>query len=278
MKFEDGSVLEQENKRNLSTNELDNALVVMHNELARKQTRWNVRETKLFYSALSKIRWRDENNWINLKKKDVVEILEIDKRNTNKLRKMFEGVLKKSYIKFGKDDDTWSDGFLLTDVKSNRNEISIKFNDTYLPLLDQLTNNFTMFQLKNVAHFKSKYSIILYQFLKSWFNPKALVNIRTITLKEAKKMFELADGEYVRKGGSRNGIFDTTNFKVKTLDRAMKEINGEEEKSKSKMVIEEINTLKFRGMVAGYEIKFSMLNEDGTRIWNIDDNLCFQYS
>lgn len=254
--------IELKSERKISKNKLDNALVVMHNQLARKQTKWNARETKLFYAALSQIKWRDDNNWVCLKKADIVDKLEIDKRDTNKLRKMYEDVLKKSYVKFGADDEDWNDGFLITNIKTTRNEVFIKFSEEFLPLLDQLTNHFTMFGLDNVAHFKSKYAIILFQFLKSWYNPKGIINHQQITLNEMKRMFEIKDNEYVRKNGRNKGVFDTANFKKKTLDKGVSEIN--KDVVKSGMHIANVETIKHRGMVAGYDIAFSLVNHDGT--------------
>ena len=256
--------IELENERNLNKNELDNALVVMHNQLARKQTKWSARETKLFYSALSQIKWRDDESWVRLKKSDIVEKLEIDKRDTNKLRAMFQEVMKKSMIKFdGSTEEEWDDGFLITRVRTTKKEIFVQFGEAYLPLLEKLTSHFTMFELENVAHFKSKYAIILFQYLKSWYNPQGMINHQRITLDEMKRIFELKEGEYVRKGGARDGIFDTTNFKKKTIDKAIKEIN--KDVVKSGMYIDNIETIKHRGMVAGYDIAYSLVTSEGTR-------------
>lgn len=250
--------------KKMSKNELDNALVVMHNQLARKQTKWNARETKLFYSALSQIKWRDENNWVCLKKADIVEKLGIDRRDTNKLRMMYQEVMKKSFVQFdGPTEEEWHDGFLITESKTTRNEVFIRFNDTFLPLLDQLTSHFTMFELDNVAHFKSKYAIVLFQYLKSWYNPKGMINHKRITLAEMKRMFELKDDEYVRKNGRNKGVFDTANFKKKTIDKAVEEIN--KDVVKSRMHIAKVETIKHRGMVAGYDIAYSLVNSDGSR-------------
>lgn len=256
--------------KKMEHNELENALVVMSNTLARKQTLWSVRETKLFYSALSQIKTRDESNFVKLKKKDLIHKLKIDKRDTNKLRAMFQEVMKKSFVKFdGVTEEEWHDGFLIVEAKTTRNDVYVRFNDTFLPLLDQLENHFTMFELDNVAHFKSKYSILLFQNLKSWANPDYFVKNKKYTLAELKKMFEIKEGEYVRKTGVNKGIFDTSNFKKKTLDKAMQEINADI--IKSGMCIREIKTIKCNGMVAGYDIYFCLINEKGEVIWNDPD-------
>ena len=59
---------------NGTINELEQAKIVMKNQLIRKQTKWSVTEVKLFYSALSQIKKRDENCWVKLKKRDIIEM------------------------------------------------------------------------------------------------------------------------------------------------------------------------------------------------------------
>ena len=71
--------------RPTNVNELSKDLIVLHNILARKSTRWNTLELKLFYAVISQIRTRDDKNVIRLKKADICDILEIDKKNSNKL-------------------------------------------------------------------------------------------------------------------------------------------------------------------------------------------------
>lgn len=259
--------LEFFNNRKMTDNQLENALIVMHNQLARKQTKWNARETKLFFSALSQIKWRDDENWVRLKKSEIVSKLELDPRDTNKLRDMFQSVMKKSLIQFdGPTEEEWDDGFLITRVKTTRNEVYVKFAEDYLPLLDQLESHFTMFHLENVLNFKSKYAIVLFQDLKSRYNPKGIINHWQYRLDELKYLFNIKDGEYVRNTGRQKGTFDTANFKKKTLDRAVEEINKNTDQCR--MYIEKVEVLKKYGMVVGYDIAFSLTNGNGFRCDN----------
>lgn len=256
--------IELEDGREMTQNLLDNALVVMHNQLARKQTKWTARETKLFYSALSQIKWRDTDDWVRLKKSDIVEKIEMDKNDTAKLRKLYQEVMKKSLVQFdGPTEEIWHDGFLIVEIKTTKKDVYVKFNKAFLPLLDQLTSHFTMFALDNVAHFKSKYAIVLFQYLKSWYNPQGIINHKRITLNELKRMFETKDNEYmVKRKGVKGTVFDTYSFKKYTLDKAVSEIN--KDVVKSGMHIANVETIKHRGMVAGYDIAFSLVNHDGT--------------
>lgn len=262
--------LEKCNNRTLSKNELDNALVVMANTLARKQTRWNARENKLFLTALSQIKRRDSENWVRLSKADVVAKLDIDPRDTNKLREMFLSVMHKSMLKFdGPTEEEWDDGFMIIQIRTTKKDVFVRFNSTYLPLLDQLESYFTMFKLDNVTGFKSKYAIVLFQDLKSRYDNSAIINHWRYTLDELKYLFGIKEGEYVRNTGRKTGSFDTANFKAKTLDIAVEEIN--KDPLRSRMHIENVETLKFRGRVVGYDIAFCLVDENGYR-YNAEDD------
>ena len=120
-----------------------------------------------------------------------------------------------------------------------------------------------MFHLENVLGFKSKYAIVLFQDLKSRYNPEGVINHWQYKLDELKYLFNVQEGEYIRKTGRNKGIFDTANFKIKTLDRAVEEIN--KDVVRSGMHIENVEVLKHRGRVVGYDIAFSLISKDGTR-------------
>ena len=86
--------------KEFTNNKLDHALITMKNIVARKQTQWSSRETKLFLAALSQITDRDKENWVTMNKSDIIEILEMDARDTNKLRSLFKDVANKSWVQY----------------------------------------------------------------------------------------------------------------------------------------------------------------------------------
>lgn len=271
--------MEYFDERDFSKNSLDNALVVMSNAIARKQTKWSARETKLFLSALSQIKWRNAEDWVTLSKKDIIKKLGMDTRDSNKLRNIFKEVAKKSWVEFnGINEDEWQDGFLIVGAKSTRNNVSVHFNKTYLPLLDKLESHFTKYHLDNIAHFKSKHAIILFQNLKSWYNPTTVFTHKKYSLQELKSLFELKEDAYMvkrvnKKTGKENITFDVYTFEKKVLKKAQEEINSNP--VLSGMHIDEIRKLKTngeKGYVTGYEFIYSLVNEDGSRYYPTLDN------
>ena len=164
--------LEKNELKILSNNEFDNALVVISNLIARATTKWTLEETKLFLCSISKIRTRDKDCWVTMSKRDIAEKLDIDPTNRTKMREMFKRMVQKSYVEIDGDGDLeYLDGVLLTGIKSTKKEISVRFNDTYMPLLDQLSAHFTEFYLEYVKDFSRLSSYNLYVYLCSWHDP-----------------------------------------------------------------------------------------------------------
>ena len=269
--------MEKKDNSMLNHNVLDNALVVMANTLARKQTKWSVREVKLFLTALSQIKTRDSDNWVTMNKVDIIKKLEMDSRDTNKLRKLFQDVAEKSWVRFnGPSEEEWEDGFLIIKAKSTRNTVSLQFSKDYLPLLDQLETRFTWFYLDNIAHFSSKHAISLYQFLRSWYDKEYMITHKKVSLSDLKQLFELDENSYMvkrtdKKTGRVNTVFDVYNFEKKVLKKAIEEINADPVKSGMHVSYEKLKSHGKTGYVQGYDFAFSLIKSDGTRRYDKED-------
>ena len=83
---------------------------------------------------------------------------------------------------------------------------------------------------------------------------------------EMKKMFEIGEKDYmVKRGKNKDRItFDTYSFKKYTLDVAVAEINADP--IKSGMKIGNVETIKHRGFVWGYDIEYTLIDTQG-HIW-----------
>lgn len=252
-----------DNKQLSESNVFDNALVVISNLIARATTKWTVEETKLFLCAVTKIKSRNEDNWVTLPKIDIQEKLGITQQNGTWLRETFKKVVQKSYIQLnGQSADEWHDGFLLYEIKSTKKTISIKFNDTYIPLLDQLSSHFTEFYLDYVKDFKRLSSFNLYVFLSSWHDPDYLIQNKKIAKNELPKIFNLKDSDYWRHYGTEKAKFDWSDFEKRVLKPAIEEINN---LSSCDMHIDSCEKVKKGKTVLGYDIKYSFVDENGYR-------------
>lgn len=259
--------IEKNEIKTMTDNTLDNALVVISNLIARATTKWSLEETKLFLCSVTKVRLRDSENWVTLSKKDVVEKLSIDPTNRSKLRDMFKKMMQKSYVQFdGPSEDEWEDGFLLISVRSTKKEISVKFNEVYLPLLNRLSSHFTEFYLDYVKDFTRMSSYNLYVFLCSWHDPDYLIQNKKIKKSELHKVFNLKESDYWRNYGTENAKFHWADFEKYVLNPAIEEINNLAKEGKCDMYIESCDKVKKSTKnVLGYDIRYSFIGKDGCR-------------
>lgn len=246
---------------NLQENELAYARVTLKNLLLRKQTKWTAVEVKLFYCVLSQIKTRDETNCVKLSKKSISEVFDLNHEYTSNLRSLFNSLMKKSFVHFdGPTEEDWADGFLISQVRSTKKHVFVKFTDSYLPLLDDLSDNFTTFFLDNISKMKTKHAINLFTYLKSTYYPIRPEQRTEIGIKELKNIFELSEDAYVRKTGRDKGKFDVTNFRKRVLEPAIAEIN---ENFSGMRIDPNIKPIR-RGAIIGYELLYCLLNRDGS--------------
>ncbi len=253
--------IERKDKYELSDNMLNDALIVISNLIARATTRWTLEETKLFLCSVSQIKKRNNENWVTMSKRDIAEKLDIDPTNRAKMREMYKRVMQKSYIQIdGETEDDWDDGFLLIQIKSTKKDISVRFNDTYIPLLDQLSTHFTEFYLDYVKDFSRLSSYNLYVYLCSWQDSNYAIQNKKIAKKDLAKVFNLKDGEYWRNYGTDQAKFDFPYFERRVLNPAIQEINELKSCDMHILSCEKVKKGKF---VLGYDIRYCFVGEDG---------------
>ena len=257
---------EKDMSQDFTNNKMETSLVVMANTLARRRTKWSVNEQKLFFAAISRIQDMDENLWITLKTKDVLKTLHMDSHDysSDELKQLLYELRDKSRVTFD-DGEEWLDGNLIRFVKANRQTIEIRMEEEYLPLIQHLEKQFTMFRLSSIGYFKSKATITLYTDLRSRYNRLNLNQDGSYSWKysltQMKELFQLSETDYVRKPTKgRKGGFDTADFKRKTIDKALSEINSNPAISGMRV---ECEVIKDGREVLGYKFNYILVNEDG---------------
>ncbi len=98
-------------------------------------------------------------------------------------------------------------------ISRNSGKIKVRFNEDMKPYLLQLRNNFTKYEIANVLCMKSKYSIRLYELVKSIHFHEMEEYTRTFTVDELRKRLDA--GTYPR----------FCNFNQRVLKPAIEEIN-----------------------------------------------------
>ena len=205
-------------------NSLENQVIAMSNTLAEKSTRFSIVQQKLFYVCLASLKHGvNSKDEVEINKQELFNYLQIenDTSRWTRIRYEFKKLAKNSYIEFGTDEE-FCDGFLIYSFRSTRNSIFVRFNDYYLPLVQQLANNFVRLLDDDVVSFDSKFSMMLYQNLMK--DKWKLTNIDYLGIdystRRLKMIFGLSIDDYVQ-----NGRFNRADFERRTINRAVKEIN-----------------------------------------------------
>lgn len=233
-------------------NTLENQVIAMSNTLAQKATRFNAFQQRLFYVTLAALKKEiNSNNEVEIDKEELFEYLNIHNshRHTD-LRKSLIKLSHSSFVQFGTDEE-FCDGFIITGARTTRKKAYIRFDSYFLPLVQELADNFVRLLDDDVVSFDSKFSMMLYQnlFKDKWKLADPLYQGCDYSTKRLKMMFGLEKDDYVRK----NGTFDRKSFEMKTTDKAVREIN---EKSRC------IKNLKYRKIKKGRRVQFYLFTFD----------------
>lgn len=231
-------------------NSLENQVIAMSNTLAEKSTRFTIIQQKMFYVCLASLKKGvNSKDEVEIDKQELFDYLNLNTDNNRwtRIRYEFKKLAHNSYIEFGTDEE-FCDGFLIYSFRSTRNSIYVRFNDYYLPLVQQLANNFVRLLDDDVISFDSKFSMMLYQNLMK--DKWKLTNVDYLGIdystRKLKMMFGLSIDDYMR-----NDHFDRYNFERKTINKAVDEIN-----KKSKC----IKNLTYRKVKKGSRIQYYLFS------------------
>lgn len=208
-----------------TSNSLKNQVIAMSNILAEKSTRFSVMQQKLFYVCIASLKHGiNTRNEVEINKQELFNCLGIEKETGRytRIKGEFEQLAHNSFVEFDTTDG-FSQGFLIYNIRLSKNTFFVKFNDYYLPLVQELANNYVRLLDDDVISFSSKFSMMLYQNLMK--DKWKLTNVDHLGIdystKQLKMMFGLSKSDYMRK----NDSFNRSEFEKKTINKAIDEIN-----------------------------------------------------
>lgn len=185
--------------------------VKIHNDLAVARYSLSLSEQKLFIYAIRHLNQNDKN-FVESKFRliDFANYAHLDvKRLYKDIDQMTESLMK-TIIRIKTSKDKWTRLNLTRNSEYDNGIISFTFNDDMKKLLLQLQEHYFL-QSPSIMNFKSKYSIRMYDFLKSTSYSR---NVVEINIEELKEMLDI-EGQYER----------TSNLKQIVIDVAVREIN-----------------------------------------------------
>ncbi|GEK35569.1 RepB family plasmid replication initiator protein [Kurthia sibirica] len=169
------SVILSERRENLK--EISNRKVVEHNDLITGVAKMDKTPIKIFELAVSCIDTKNppENNSVCLTKKTLFAFFDVTDTNKNfRFKKVIEEMQNQIFLinKKTSKGNTYERVVPIPSIKwSDFDDIvTFRFDESVMPYLLDLKDNFTQFALMDIMEMTSKYSIILYKWIMMKYN------------------------------------------------------------------------------------------------------------
>jgi plasmid replication initiation protein len=187
--------------------------VYKSNDLIQK-TRYTLsaQEQKVLLYTISKIKPNDTTQEFTFSIKALCEIcgIEFHSKNYSNFKATIKHLADKSFWIAQEEKQILCRWYNKVEINEKDLTVYLKLDEKLIPYLTAIKENYTSYILENVLVMKSKYSIRLYEILKSYANLKEYI----VSVENLKDKLQCA--EYP--------IYN--NFKVRVLDMAINEINN----------------------------------------------------
>lgn len=164
--------------------------VVKSNELIQQRTHMlSVQEQKIILFLISQL--KPEQKEFDYQTFDIIDFCDMcgidhsSGKNYSDLRKAIKNLRDKSMWVIGKETDTLMSWISNAQIEKNNGKIKIRFDEEMKPYLLELKNRYTQFDLIFTLGMKSKYSVRLYEILKSYEKTNEPVEFSLTRFKEA---------------------------------------------------------------------------------------------
>lgn len=186
--------------------------IVIANKINEARYRMTTTEHKMFLYCIGSVNNDDKkiNNYFEITTKAFANYLGVSSTNLYRdMKNITDGLTNKTIeIKTGAESHIRMP--VIERLEFNNGLIKIHINKHLAPYLLDLKNNFTKYYLKDVIHFKSNYSIRIYQLLSQYVNLKFV----TYDIEKLKHLLNIDSSQY-------NNYAD---FKRYVLNKAQNEI------------------------------------------------------
>lgn len=203
-------------------NELDNARVGKSNALIEASYRLSVQEQRIILAAISQVR-RDEvvtdEVMYSIEVRSLADLADISVNDAYKECKAAALRLKRRDIRIEQEPNStkkkpkvlitgWVQTIAYIDAEAR---VELRFTKDILPYINQLSSNFSLYRLKNVAQMTSAHAIRLYEMIVRWYTTGSRCEIAVADLKKEL----MIEKDYKR-------LFD---LKKRVINPAIKQIN-----------------------------------------------------
>lgn len=149
---------------------LNELTVVQANDFV-QQTNWTLDTVplKLFKALVSEIDVRHPpvDNTVTVHKSELIKLLDTNATNYTYLRRRLRQLVTSVKVEDNEDEEHYV--ALVQDIfwKKETDIVKVKFHEAVMPYLVGLKERFLTYPAANIDHFKSKYGLIMYEYLLS---------------------------------------------------------------------------------------------------------------
>ena len=253
----------QMNIYDLFETEVPEGLFAVSKIFARAKKQMNLAEYKTFTYALANLRFTEDNsNKLLLDKKTIAKIVGVNSdadHLSQDLKRSIGQLPKHSFVEFDDiDNDFYDSGVMVTNLRMNKNNVSVIFNTEYMPLFSKLVKGeyITMWS-GDIFSMTSDRSVEFYEELRLNTDSRDKINTANLGVKYFKELFNIpkdGKGSYMREKGG----FDRSNFEKYVIDPLCEDL------SKCKMItliLQEdgkyYQKVKKNGRVVGYHFNWT---------------------
>lgn len=192
----------------LSKNNKEKNLIAVSKVFARAQKQMNAAEFKTFIAALTKIKFTESNNSniVTLDKRKLAKLCGFESDDghlTSDFKRAIDKLPSNSFVRFSiKDTGEWVNGVMIDQIGYVRGQIIVRFNHDYMPLFEDLVDNFITFLPSDIFQMKSSRTMIFYENLRLHSDTRKSVCTKTFSIDYLKELFDIPNtdkGSYVNK-------------------------------------------------------------------------------
>ena len=186
---------------------------------ARARKDMSLAEQKTFVYALSEIKFTEEakTNYVYLDKNVLANILGVTADPDHLSENVFRMIKDLPVHTFFEDLQSFASGTIVTTVKGFKKNFRLRFNEDFLPLFTNLSEQYITMWSTDIFQMTSKRSVQFYEYLRQITDIKADVNDMALGVKALKEMFQIpkdGKGSYTR----ADGHFNRSEFEKRVID------------------------------------------------------------
>lgn len=172
----DTVISKQDNTEN--SNEYSNRKVVEHNSLITSIAKMEKTSLKMFELAVSCINTKapPKDNTVYLSKKELFSFFKVnDNDKHTRFKRAIEIMQKQAFFQIKEVNNKGYEMINIVPIpfvkwNNYNDDVTIRFDEAIMPYLIELGTNFTKYAISDIMELNSKYSIILYRWLRMYYN------------------------------------------------------------------------------------------------------------